>query len=335
MATLTSLQQAFEAVVHLPLNVQEEEGVSLSKRYKVGTTYPVFILTDNSGEVFTRWTGYTGGAPVLIATLKNALTNLTPMSKRLAKFEANKTYKEALALATYSSDHQDYLEAVRYYRIAVGLGKVGGYDYAFQIFNNMANAAWNGLASFDSASLAAGAVLNGKVQLPANLLKTAQIIANLSRKLKQTDKIKKHLEAALSATKGSTDPEIKKSRADVGADYALHVLGDTARALTIKKKSLGSGWESNRDLYYNFALWCLLRKINLVEAERFTRLTVDRVYPGKYKAKALNTLADICFAQGKRDEAIVSLNQAISEDPANKYYPKHLIELQNDSGDAR
>ena len=43
-----------------------------------------------------------------------------------------------------------------------------------------------------------------------------------------------------------------------------------------------------------------------------------------YRARVLNTVADICFAQGKKDEAIRIINLAIEEDPDNRLYQNQL-----------
>jgi predicted Zn-dependent protease len=42
----------------------------------------------------------------------------------------------------------------------------------------------------------------------------------------------------------------------------------------------------------------------------------------------LNTVAEICFARGKKDEAIEAINRAIDEEPNNLLYQNQLERFQ-------
>jgi tetratricopeptide (TPR) repeat protein len=316
-------------VVHLPLNVNEGEGKPLSEKFKVGIVYPVFILTDSEGEVIRRWTGYTGGATVFINTLKSALANLSTIDNRVAKFESSPTYKDALSLAGHFSDNSEHLKAVAYYKKAVKLGKPGSYDYSLEILKNMANACWKDLIPFDEVIPAADAVLKSRFGNTDRLIKLAQIMGRLSQSKSKTDQIERYLKAALKATSDSAAAGLKQSHESIRADYTLYVEKDTAKAVEIKKASMDQGWENDRDKFYAFAKWCLERRINLDEAEMYVRKTVNLVYPGKYRAKVYNTLADIYDAMGSTDEAIKFIQMAIEQDSANEYYPEKLERFKN------
>lgn len=316
--------------MHLPLNVGEGEGVELSERYKVGTTYPVFILINSAGEVVNRWTGYTGGAEAFIKTLKRMLADLTTVDERVTAFQNNPNQRDALLIARHYSDIGEHLEAVEYYRRAQNLARGTAYDYSYDIFRNVANAVWKDMIPFEEVFPAAEAVLNAKRKNIQNLIKVGQLMSRLARKKNRTDQIAKYLQAGINATADSQDDKIKESHKLLRADYALHVTGDTIQAVGIKKTSLGDGWENERDKFYEFAKWCLERKINLDEAEMYARRTVKLVFPGKYRARALNTVAEICEARGKMDDAVKLMKMAAEEDPDNPFYSNQLKRLQEE-----
>jgi tetratricopeptide (TPR) repeat protein len=328
--TEEELIEALKAVIHLPLNVSRGEGEGLSEHYKVGTTYPVFILTDKTGGVIKRWTGYTGGASVLISTLNSALSDLVTIDGRLAQYEANPTYKDALYLAGYFSDNGDHLRAVEFYRNAISLGSKTGYDYAFEIFKNLANAAWKDMMPVDDVFPAADAVITSKYRRANNMIKLGQIMTRLTRKLDMIDRAEKYLKAGIEATAEETNAKIKESRHNLMADYTLYIYKDTAKALQIKKASMIKGWQEERDIFFAFSKWCLERQINLEEAEMYARKTVNMVHPGSNRGRVLNTLAEICDARGNKEEAIRQIKFAIKNDPDSKYYPKQLEKFQEE-----
>jgi len=325
------LIEALRAVVHLPLNVNEDEGYRLSEEYQVGFTYPVFVLTDSEGEVIDRWIGYTGGASRFISTLREALRDLTTVEQRIASFERNPTYKEGLYLAGYHSKTGEYLKAVDFYRKSVALGEKKYNDYSYEIFYNMANAVWNDQAPFDSLLPAADAVLNSDNRLVGRVFKVAQLITRVARKCGRSGETSEYLQAGIEETGGEQGYEMEGKNALLRADYALYIEKDTARALEIKKTSLGTGWEEDRDRFYNYAKWCLEREINLAEAEDYARKVINLVYPGKFRARAYNTVAEICYARGNTDEAIRIINLAIDEDPDNRLYHNQLKRFRGDN----
>ncbi len=156
------------------------------------------------------------------------------------------------------------------------------------------------------------------------------MISRLSRKFKNTHALDKYLEAGLQASNSSRDKKLQESHDLLLAEQFLQIRGDTAEAVRIKKTSMGGGWKNNRDKFYAYAKWCLERKINLEEAETFTRRAIDLVYPGIYRARVLNTLAEICSARGKRTEAIQVTRLAIEQQPENPFYAKQLKLLEED-----
>jgi tetratricopeptide (TPR) repeat protein len=321
------LIEALKAVVHLPLNVNEDEGVALAKEYAVGTTYPVFVLTDSAGTEINRWIGYTGGSTVLIRTLNWALQDLTPIVNREARCKSNPSQKEALFLAGYFSKSGKYDKSVGYYRRAIGLGGGKGYDYAYEIFSNAANAVWNEMFPFDSVYPAADAVLTSKMNRKDNIVKVAQLMTRLSRKFDHYNGLEKYYQAAIDISTGD-----KATQQLLKADYALCISNDTATATAIKKNTMGPGWENERDKFYEYAQWCLERRIHLDEAEMYARKAINLVYPGMYRARVLGTVAEICEARGDLDGAIEAAQLAINEEPDNLLYQNLLKRFQEAAG---
>ena len=295
----------------------------LSEVYKVGTTYPVFILMNSSGEIIKRWTGYST-ATAFVGKLKSSLSDLASIDERLARYKASPTFKDALGLAKYFTDVGENLQAIEFYNKAKDLGKGTNVDFTYQIFMNTANASWKETLPFDDVLPTADAVLTAKRKNVSNITKVSQIMARLARKRGRTDEIAKYLQAGIDVTANSQDPKTRESHNLAQADFALHIDGDESKAVKIRKSGLGAGWDENRDKFYAFAKWCLDRKINLEEAELYARKTINMVYPGKIRAKVLNIVAEICFARGKTGEAVKVIGMAIEQEPENEFYAKQL-----------
>ncbi|MCP4567228.1 MAG: hypothetical protein GY841_06585 [FCB group bacterium] len=258
------------------------------------------------------------------------MRDLTTISDRLERFTKSPQPNEALILARFHSDTREYLEAVRFYSQAAKLGPSGSYDYSFEIFSNMANAAWNDIIGFDEVIPSADAILQARPRNANHVIKTASTITRLARKHMRTKEIAIYLQAGLDVTANSEKKSMIDSRHLFMADYTLCITGDTAKALRIKKASMDDGWDNDRDQFFAFSKWCLERKINLVEAKHFARRTIPLVYPGKFRAKIYNTLSDICLAQENRSEAIAMMQLAVQEEPENDYYYELLDKLQNE-----
>ena len=177
-----SIRQALTGVVLIPLNVQEGEGVDLSEQYKVGFTYPVFILTNSEGEIIYRWTGFTD-AQRFIGSLNKALSDLTTIKDRIAEFNEHPTYQAALTMARYFTDTGEYFDAVRFYRSADSLKPNPIMDFSWEIFSNSANAAWNGLMSFDDVLPVADSILYSARKNDGNIVRMSKAMSRLTRKL--------------------------------------------------------------------------------------------------------------------------------------------------------
>ena len=300
----------------------------LAKQYRVGIYFPVFILTDSAGVPITRWQGYTGAAR-FISALNDALRDLTTIGERETRFKAQPTYDDALFLAKYYSDAGSYLKAADFFRKAREFSPSPGVHIYYKIFESLANAVWADSAKFADVLPVADAVLDYRPLDPRSITLVASNITRLARDKDKTAEIGKYLDAGISITAGRQDKKSLEANALFRADSALYIANDTVKALQITKGSLGNGWESKPDKFYDFAKWCLERKIDLGEAEAFTRRAVGMASPGKFKAKVLNTLAEIRIARGDTSDAIKILDEAIDEDPDDDFYTRQWNRLMN------
>jgi len=322
--SVESMKKALTRVVHFPVSVLLGEGTTLSETYHIGFYYPVFILADSAGRVISRWTGYTG-SPRFINSFENAMVDKTTIDDRLERCRIGPTPKDAFFLATYYTDTQEYLKARDYYRL---LKRLQGreLDFSFQIYRVTAEAVWNGLLPFDSLTAAADDVLARDQFNKPNFGLMAQIMANVARKTSHTDRLEKYLTAGIEATADRTDqPGIDLHR-DLLGDFALHVLNDTAEAISVKKRALGANWEVDPAKMYQFGDWCSRRNINLNEAEFYVRLATKKATGDKFRANHLRLLAEICYARGDTTEAVKLANEALALDPAAVWFEKKLAE---------
>jgi thioredoxin-related protein len=322
--TDASLKLAFERVVHLNLGVLQDQGAVLAATYRVGNYYPVFVLTDSTGNTISRWTGYTG-VDRFIKSFNQAMSDMMTVDERIARCEANPTPKDALFLADFFTDTREYLVARDYLRLLQRLyGE--GLDFSYRLFTVIAEAVWNDLLPFDSLITAADDVRAKGQMTRHNLGQMAQTMANVARKTNHTDKLESYLMAGIEATASRTDEAGIELHRDLLADYALHAMGDTTEALRVKKLSLGEGWEKDLAKCFQFGEWCFRRNINLADAEHYVRLATEKASGDKFRATHLRMLAEICFARGKTEEAIDLANQALALDPSAVWFEKELTE---------
>lgn len=308
-------------MVHLPVNVFSDAGVMLAQEYHIGNSFPVFILTNGRGEIITRWTGYTG-AQAFIKSLNKALKDLTTINEKVSRFEAAPNVNKAVKLANFFSDTGEFLEAVKYFRKAKELHPSRNYDVSYPIFTNTANAVWTEMAPFEIVYPAADDVLRYKKN--KNIADMALIMSRLTRKYERTDSLGKYLEAGMDAAIAMNTKPMNERYNDLKAEELLQIKHDTTGAIDLKKSTLGQGWDQQPQQYYPFSEWCLERKINLVEAEKFASMAANRTNPGTHKARVYRTLAELCFLNGKNDEAVKYINVSITEHPGNPFYKEEL-----------
>jgi thioredoxin-related protein len=324
------IKQALSRVVQISLNIKQDHGKKLSERYKVGIYFPAFFLLNNQGEIIKRWTGYIT-AQRFLDDFNNAMSENTTVEQRIARFDKTPNLDDATYLAQYFTDIMDYLPANKYYRQARAISGMPATMYAYEIFQNTANAAWRDTIPFADVIPMADSMLMLNQENPSMLVKTAQIMVRLGRKRNKTDQIAKYLEAAIEATNDSRAASKIKDNILLKSEYALCVTFDTTEAIRLKHSTMPDNWQIKPQEFYSYARWCLEHKVDLEAAEEFCRKAIQMAAPGEFRGKVLNTLALICDEQGKRTEAIEFMQMAIKEDPHNDYYSEKLAEYQGNT----
>ncbi|MEE9443548.1 MAG: hypothetical protein V3V99_12865 [candidate division Zixibacteria bacterium] len=321
------MMNALKGVVHYSMCVQYGEGLELSPRYHVGSTYPVFILANYLGEPIQRWTGFST-AQRFVTQLKSSMSDLTSTNERVKRFEKSPSFRDALVLAKYHSDTRQYLKAIEYYEKVQTLVTGRRLDYSYQIFTNTANAVWSDSLSFDTLLNAANYVLQNR-QNVNNIVQTIKILGRATRKKDRTEELGRYLRFGLEITANSKDNKLKSAHTEFAIDTILYVTRDTLAAIRAREFSMGTGWQNDPKRFYRYAAWCLERQINLAKAETYARTAADWAEPGAYKAMAYHQLASILDLRKKYDQAVRIMKLAVEEEPSHAYYAKELQRMKD------
>jgi len=319
-----SIQSALEAVVYYPVNVLIGEGVQISEDYRVGTTYPVFILTNSNGDVIKRWVGFSNPRAFL-GYLDAGLSNPVTIDRRIGRLETSPTLEDVLFLANYHEETQQYLEAVGYFRKAETFQKNRRLDYSYQIFENTANAIWNDLMPFDSIFPVADEVMERGN--PDNIRKVAIIMLNLARRNDHFDGTKKYVQAGLDVTANAQDRKFSLSHENIMADYKLHFEGDSAAASQIKISILGPGWNKSPNKVLQLARWYAEREVYLDSAYRYCSWLLSVANDDKQQAQVYSIVAMIYDARGDLDKAFTAAKKAVELDADHPFYQNQFDEF--------
>jgi len=297
----------------------------LARLHHAGPYYPLFVLANSDGEIFYRWEGYTTTGR-FIGSLKTGLADLVTIDERIERNNYNPNTRDINFLAKHYADMDEYLESNKYYRM---IQNKSGSTNSFLIFQNYADAIWNGKLPFDSIYVAADAVIDDQRTILDNIRKLAMMMSNLARRNNRTGDIGKYLQVGIDATAGSQNEVTNQYHYLIMADYDLYISHDTISALINHQNSMGSNWQNDPAKYYTYGKWCFDRRFNLDEAEKYVRIACQKASEGSFRAKHLSLLAEICYARGKTAEAIRQIKKAIYNDPENEAYQKRLEQLKD------
>jgi tetratricopeptide (TPR) repeat protein len=300
------------------------EGVELSETYKVGTTYPAFILCNSKAEEITRWTGYST-PDRLVSKLTTSLNDLTTVNTRISRLNSKPALQDALLVARHYENTQQWLNAIKYYRLAEGLGGSRRLDYSYDICQNMVNAAWNEIVPFDSVYPMADIVLT--LRKNDNVRKVGILMSSLCRKFDNYKYLEKYLQAGINATANSRDRKFMFSHENLKADYEFHIKGDSAGASRIKVASLGKDWNKKPNKVFELVKWYAERKIFLTTAKQYCDWLLTTAQEDKHKAQVYNSLADVYEGMGNIEKAYEAIETAISLDPDHPLYKTNFDEI--------
>jgi len=308
--------EALEQVVYYKTNLLTDDGRHLDSIYKAGISFPLFILANSEGDPIVRWSGYSQPNR-FVEALNHALEDQTTVKERMERVRSNPNYPDSYFLANYFAGMEEHMAAVRYYKQAQNLGASQNANFEYEIFSNTADAAWKDQVSLDSVYPAAERFMNARGKTLDEIGRFGMGLSRLARKYSNTDSLGKYLDYALKTLKNPGNAKLNNVRMLLLSEHALMVKFDTTAAIEIQKSSMGEGWEDNPSRYYRFARWCLERRLNLEEAERYARMAVQRAPEGEFKAGVYSTLAEICYERGKIADAVMAIEKAIDIYPDN------------------
>lgn len=320
---MPELQSALERVVLHKIDVLKGDGPRLEKQFQVSGR-PTFVLLNAGGETVGRWGGYTE-ADEFIENLSAGLQDPTTIEDKRARFASRPNLADAEGLARFHETRDEYRDALRYYGEAQKLAAGSGRDFRFALFDVTADGASDGEFTLAEAKQAADAALAYEGRTLDQVLHVAIGIAYLGQKKQDRDIMVPYLELAMRASEGSADEGIQRQRKEVAPFHVLYVQRDEAKAVELRKRILGEGWQEDSRKLTSFASWCLKARVNLAEAEALARKAADLAREETMKAWSLGTLAEICDARGKREEAVRFMELAVAADPRQEY-PRKLLE---------
>ena len=329
----STLRTALEAVVLLKIDGEKDEGLVLAEQFRV-TGFPTFALMNANGELINRWAGY-GNADGFIGSLEAALDDPILITERQARYDESPTVRDADVLAEYHSTRDEYVEAVDLLRDAMRLSEDGHDAYRHRIFTNSAFGFLHGvmgqgdtLFTKHEVMNAADALIGGTDAEIGALMTVAQLMQMVASQSGDTSLMTPYLEAAMERTEGSTEPWVQQAREFLLVDYTLHVTGDAAKALELKRDQMHDGWMDDASELNSFAWWCFENDVNLEEAQTLARRGVELSEPGPPTAMILDTLAEICHARGNTDEALAFMRQAVAEAPEEEHYQRQVARFE-------
>ncbi len=317
-----SISVLFSKFILFSANVTEKEGKSLARQYKAGQNFPVFLLLDKEGKVLNKWISYRS-ITFFLRTLRKNLIGTMTVDEKVSFYHESPTDELAFLLAKDFASHNKYSEAIKYFKEARKLKGNNKKDFSYAIFNNSAKAVLNNDIPFEQLLLAADEMVEFTTN-KKNIIKSIITLTGVAKEKNKTSMLGKYLEAGINASNNSQTPKDKGFAADFEADLALYIDLDIEKAIAIKKKYMGLGWRMDPKLYFPFANWCLDRKINLKAAEKYAREASVDATGGQFRGFVFNVIAELCYEQGKIDEATANIRKALNEDPNNKDFKANL-----------
>ncbi len=315
-----------EHVILFSVDAKSEEGKAIATSYSV-LNFPSFILTDNRGETIDRWYGF-GCQECFGKRVVAATEDLVTISKRIKRFQKNPSEEDALKLGNIRHAEGMFAEAVAYFARARELNPDSETNYDALIFNAMAYGNFYQLFSTDQVKDQANVVLASSNRSEKDLLNVAYSMHKVSKRADDLSLFTPYLKVCIEETADSKEEGVLAKRAKLMPEYTLHIQKDTKKAIKLKKSSMPEGWLEDGNQLNNFAWWCFENKINLAEAEKMARKGVELTSPGREKANALDTLAEICNLSGQCGDAVDYIRMAVAEDPENEYFQEQLIRFE-------
>jgi len=322
----STIQEAMEHVIFYKINAEKGEGVAIAERYHV-RGYPTFIALNGQGEVTDRWIGY-GGPDVWSKTTLAAAADPRTIPEKKAAFAAGPTAALAQCLANDASTEYDFKNAVTYFSRARDLDPDNATAYTNEIMMNMYYGTQSGAFSFTEVETEAKIALAQPEMTLSTILDLTNMLHGIALNQGEPELALPYITSALKASEGSTDEAIIAGRQPLEINYALLAEKDSAKALTLFRKTMPTDWQSDANQLNRFAWWCFENDVNLEEAQALALKALERADSDAMRSNILDTAAEICNKLGNCDDAVAYMKKAVALNPDKEYFQTQLIRFE-------
>ncbi len=313
------LAKALESVVLVTIDRSDEANEPVVESFGF-QGIPHFFLLRPDGAVRDRWVGY-DDVPSWLAIFEASLADDTTLEEKLARFESAPNARDAAVLGRIRASEGKSVDAVRYYREAIGLDPGLARSLSAELFFNQARALDSGDCTLDEVRATADAFFALPDAPASGLVSIAYRMAGIAQDEGDWSLAAPYLAPAIAAAEG-TSGWVAEARKELAVLEAMYVAGDKERGLALKRETLAEGWQDDAEELNAFAWWCFENGVNLGEAESLARRGAELATDGDTRAMILDTVAEIRNARGDPRGAAKWMEQALAADPGNEYYAK-------------
>jgi tetratricopeptide (TPR) repeat protein len=280
-------------------------------------------LENKSGETLHRWWGYRKES--FIEEIRSGLDDPTTIAEKLRRYAKNPDLKTALALASNYYTQGESKKVVNYYLDAAKFDPNN--DYAYELYNAYRSGFGHAYTEEDVIRAADFALASTFIS-DVNKLRIYDQMSAAIIDLRGNKTILGYIKAGNEFAKNISDKDQQNRKDRIHLAYVLYIEKNENEAIRIKKESYKEGWRDDARELNSFSWWCFEHQINLDEAEQLSRRGVKLSQPGSEKAMILDTVAEIVFLKGDKEEAVELTKKAIKEYPESEYYKKQLIRFE-------
>lgn len=304
--------------VLLQLKNNEETSRSLLEQHVV-VAYPTFAILNAQGEVVARNIGFGDSADWLQWVAAVAADPLT-ITERKARFAAQPTCPDAMILGRAAYVQMEPLEAEDYFRRALELDRTMAVqaDAPYHWFVTLYRGVGMERVPVEHVIAVTQELLSAPDLRADHALSICQRLAD-TKDFIDAEQLAAFMRSAFPVIMASKDEALRQRRDRFLVDYALVVEGNREKALAYKRSSMPANWQADPNQLNSFAWWCHEQAINVDEAARLARKAVDLSTPGRAQANILDTLAELVNRQGRPQEALALIRQAIALNPESTY----------------
>ncbi len=322
----SDIGKALEQVVFYTASGEKSECKALTTKLKVNGL-PDFVMLDQNGKMIHCWSGF-DRAEEFIKNVHHVLQDPITVEERLVRYSRKPTADDAVVLGRIHAAQYEGKKAIGFYRTACKLDSDRKGELVYPIFEASASGIKGKTIDAKALFQAADDVLQEGVASSEELCHVAKVTGHVAKSAGTPELQKPYLLAAMKATAGTEDEDLRQFRKAMAVSYALVVEGNTHKALQLKRANMESNWMEDAMQLNSFAWWCFENNINLVEADKLARKGADLAPAGKKKAMVLDTVAEICNARGSCNSALKWIELALNEDPENQYYQDQFERFQ-------